>query len=119
MDPPRSVEFHEGGVETLLPFTIPEIGLSGSFELRYVPAVDPQTGVVHLAAESIVPLAGLPFRIELDGWLGAVELPRRVDWTFELEPDREIEVTCFVQGLRVENDRLLLELGLVSQPNRR
>jgi len=112
IDAPSEVRFHEGGVETSLTLRVSVIDTPLELHARYVPAVEPLSGTVRLEPESLVPALALPFDLDLAAWVGPVALPRRLDWTLELASGRTSRVTCFVQGLTVEPDRLRIDLGL-------
>jgi hypothetical protein len=121
IDAPAEVRFHEGGVETSLALRVSRLDDPLELRVRYVPAIEPLTGTVRLEPESIVPVISLPFDFDLAGWLEPIALPRRLDWNLELGPGKSTRVTCFIQGLAVEAERLRIDLGLVgngSTPNR-
>ena len=112
---PQELRFVDGGVQAVVPLLIAEIDWSTEIDVRYEPDIEPLMGTVRLLAVSAVPRLRLPFRIELAPWLGAVELPRRLDWELELIEGRTVEVIGFVQGLRIGEERLHIELGLSSR----
>ena len=112
---PKQLRFVDGGVQATVPLLIAQIDWSTQIDVRYEPDVEPLLGTVRLLPVSAVPDVPLPFRVELAPWLGAVELPRRLDWELELIEGRTVEVIGFVQGLRVGEERLHVELGLSSR----
>ncbi len=112
---PKELLFVDGGVEAVFPLRIAEIDWSTEIDVRYEPDIEPLMGTVRLLAVSAVPRLRLPFRIELAPWLGAVDLPRRLDWELELRDGQTLDVVCFVQALRVGEERLHIELGLKSR----
>lgn len=112
---PKELRFVDGGVETIIPLRIAEIDWSTQINVRYEPDVEPLMGTVRLLPVSAVPDLPLPFRVDLAPWLGAVDLPRRLDWELELREGHTLEVICFVQSLRVGEQRLHIELGLKSR----
>ncbi len=110
---PQSVVFEDGGVEARIPLELEELGWTVSLSVRYVPAVEPVSGIVRLVPETAEPDTGLPFRFDFGRWLGPVDLPRRLDWALELNGGKEVDLTCFVQGLNVRENRLEVELSIV------
>ena len=112
---PKELRFVDGGVETIVPVRIAAIDWSTQINVRYEPDVEPLMGTVRLLPVSAVPDLPLPFRIDLAPWLGAVDLPRRLDWELELREGHTLDVICFVQALRVGQERLHIELGLKSR----
>jgi hypothetical protein len=111
---PDRVDFVEGGINVLARLDLVEAGLSVDLLARYLPRSDPHSGVFRFVPDSVVPDAALPVEIDLAGWLGPIELPRRFEWELELESGRRMPVTCFLQGLEIREDRLELRLGLIS-----
>jgi hypothetical protein len=114
LDAPDEVHFREGGVEAELPLKLSGLGHELLLHVRFVPSVEPISGVVRLEPESIVPDLALPFEIDLRAWVPTVDLPRRLDWELELSGGKKTRVTCFVQGLTVEDKRLRVDLGLLA-----
>jgi hypothetical protein len=112
---PKELRFVDGGVEAVFPLRIAEIDWSTEIDVRYEPDVEPLLGTVRLLPVSAVPDLPLPLRFDLAPWLGAVDLPRRLDWQLELREGRTLDVICFVQTLRVGEERLHIELGLKSR----
>ena len=84
LEAPDEVRFHEGGVETELPLKLSGLGHELLLHVRFVPSVEPLSGVVRLEPESIVPDLALPFEIDLRAWVPTIDLPRRLDWELEL-----------------------------------
>lgn len=114
IDAPDEIQFRDGGVETDLPVRLSGFDRGLLLHVRYIPSVEPLSGVVRLEPESIVPEVALPFEVDLQGWVPTVDLPRRLDWELELAGGRKTRITCFVQGLTVEERRLRVDLGLLA-----
>lgn len=113
IDRPRRLEFRDGGVEAELPVRVEAIDLTFAFHVRYVPQVEPKSGNVALRAETVRPVPRLPLPVDLSELLPPVSLPRRLDWELDLPDGNRADVTCFVQSLVVDEDRLIVGLGLV------
>ena len=79
LEPPSWVDFIEGGVEAAVQVNVEAIEYSSLVHVRYVPAVDRLSGVIHLEAESARPETVLPWRIDLAHLLPPVSLPRGLD----------------------------------------
>lgn len=111
--PVRDVLFREGAVEASVAVLVDEPALERSIRLRLLPTIDRLTGSAQLEVVE-ARVAGLPF--ELDGavLIPPARLPRSVRWDLELPGARTLTVDCYVQGIAVEDDRLRLELGLVT-----
>lgn len=110
--PPRRVEFRDGGIDLTLPLELVEAGWSTDLAVRLVPDIEPLTGQVRLMPESVEPEASLRFPIDLANWTKAFELPRRLAGFLPIRKDAGLEVGCFLQGMTVTDERLVLELGL-------
>lgn len=113
---PEPVRFVDGGVESALTLRIVEFDWSSVVELRYEPAVRAEDGLVHLAPVRVQPRLPLPVELDLVAWAPQIELPRRLGWELPLVGGRRIEVLCYVQGIVIDEERLRVELGLVTQP---
>lgn len=112
LDGPRRLDFVDSAIEIELELRAVELGQSISLVARYVPQVEPISGTVQLVPDSVVTDPPLPFDLDLAGWLGSVDLPRRFEWTLAPDAGGPIGVTCFLQGVTVEKERLRLELGV-------
>jgi len=112
---PRDVRFVDGGIQARLPVTLDELSVSATFEVRYVPRVERVSGTIRLLPESAESMVPIPLRIDPLGWLPPVDLPRRVDWELELDGGGTLGVTCFVQGVEIDDERLRLNLGLLTR----
>jgi hypothetical protein len=122
---PRSLAFHDGGIEATLPLFWVESSIRTAIDVRFVPKVDRLYGQVRLECESARPTETLPFPIDLASLLQPMALPQRLDWKVELQPDVELWADCFVQGVEIREERLVLLLGValsrgvrVSAPDR-
>ncbi len=112
---PAKLRFTDGAVEAGFDLTVAEIDWTTRIDVRLVPDVERFSGVVRLVPESVVPRTSLPFRLDLAGWFGSIDLPRRIDWEMQLTGGEPVTVSCFVHGLRVGEERLHIELGLMSK----
>ncbi|ANM30307.1 hypothetical protein ABI59_13080 [Acidobacteria bacterium Mor1] len=104
--PPR---FTEGGVEVDVPFHAGP--LSGNLAARYVPQVDRLDGTVRLVAEQASADVGLPAAVDVAAWMPVVALPRSLRGSLPALGE-ETQVSLFVQEVRVDDERLVLEFGL-------
>jgi hypothetical protein len=108
--PPVRVEFRDGGIDVPLRLTAVEIGWSASLAVRLMPEVVPTTGALRLAVTEA--RVDLPFDYDITAWLRPLDLPRRFEWTVPVADGQTLELLCFLQGLRVEDERLVVELGV-------
>jgi hypothetical protein len=115
---PRQLTFQDGGVEAVVPIRFGGSAFRTDLVVRYVPDVEPLAGTVRLVAERVEPVVPLPFRVDLSSLLDPVSLPRRLDWKLELANGASIDVSCFVHAVEVGEERLIVELGLLSDAPR-
>ncbi len=115
VEPPRRVDFHDGGVEVRLIFSVEELQATGAVEVRYVPQVEPTQGQVSLVAETAVPDLSLPLGIDLAPLLPPVKLPRSFGWSLEDLSGKSVRLQCMVQGVVVEDERLVIQLGFLAK----
>ena len=115
---PRQLTFQDGGVEAVFPIRLADTAFRTDLVVRYVPDVEPIAGTVRLLPERAEPVVPLPFRVDLSSVLDPVALPRRLDWQLELANGASIDVSCFVQSVEVGEERLVVELGLLSDTPR-
>jgi len=113
LGPVRSAAFRDHGVEASVRLAVDELGWEGDVRLRFVPGIERRTGTAQLVPEE-VSVAGLPFDLDLAGWIRPATLPRTVRWDLEMAGARTLPVICYVQGIGVDEDRLRIELGLVA-----
>ncbi|MFQ5767397.1 MAG: hypothetical protein ACE5ID_05375 [Acidobacteriota bacterium] len=113
--PPLSVEFTDGGIEADFMVTIVELDYTGRVHVRYVPELEPLEGEVGLRAETAVPDLVLPVAFDLASWLPPVKLPRSFRWSLDGPAGKKIEVRCLVQGIQIDEDRLVILLGVLSR----
>jgi len=110
--PPSRVEFRDGAVEATFPLRIEGLEWTGPLWVRYRPVVEPKYGTVRLvpaAAELPAPLDLAP---DPTRWMPAVDLPRRLDWDVDLERGGRLRVRCYLQGVKIDDERLVVQLGL-------
>jgi hypothetical protein len=112
--PPRHVDFRDGGIDLTLDVELVEADWSTSVALRLVPRIDPLTGIVSLVPEKL-DLPALPFDLDIAAWLQRFELPRTLGGVVELRDDAQVEMSGFLQGVTVRDDRLVLDLGLMLE----
>ena len=114
--PPRRVELREGGIEAVLPFELTEPSLAVDLDVRFVPTIDREQGTVRLVAERVVPMGGSLPGLDLRSLVPAVELPRTLGGNVATPAGASVELTAFVHGVRISDERLLIEFGLVARP---
>ncbi len=104
--PPR---FADGGIEIEVPFHAGPF--SGNLAARYVPQVDRLDGTVRLIAEQASADVGLPAAVDVAAWMPEVALPRALRGSLPTL-GKDTQVSLFVQAVRVDDERLVLEFGL-------
>ena len=115
LDPPASVDFKDAGIEADLVVRVPVIAWESHVHIRYVASVDAKSGVVRLRAETAEPDTFLPLAIDLAPLLPAIDLPRVFDWSVTGPAGQAVAVHCAVQGVVIDADRLVVELGLTAR----
>ncbi len=111
--PVQSVVFREGGVDATVALAVEEIRFEGEMRLRFVPTIDRLTGNAQLEVDE-GRIADLPFDLDWPGLIPPAQLPRSVRWDLEMPGARTLTVDCYVQGIGIEDDRLRIELGLIT-----
>jgi len=109
---PGPVAFREGGVEVELPLALEPLNLRVTATVRLEPQLERSTGIVRLVARELVLGGALPLKLDTAAVVPPVELPRRVGGTFAGPRDVTLELDGFVHGVRVEDERVVVELGL-------
>jgi hypothetical protein len=115
LQPPQSVEFIDGGVEGRVLVRVNGLKYATGVHVRYVPLVDPATGVVRLEPESAEPEHLPPASLDLAGLLPAVPLPRGSEWALPGVGGDAVRLRLHVQGLVVEEERLVVEFGVLTE----
>ena len=110
-----TVDFAGGGVEADLLLGVPAIAWESRVRVRYVPEVDRASGVVRLRAETAEPDIFLPIPVDLAPFLPAVDLPRSFNWSITGLAGQTVAVHCSIQGVRIHEERLVIELGLAAR----
>ena len=110
--PPRRVDFADGGIEARLQVELPGIRQAVPFDVRYRPAELDAEGHLGFVAERAEPVGAWGSLPDLAKLLPAVALPRRLGGDLALGSAGGVGWTSFVQGVRVEPERLVLLLGL-------
>jgi hypothetical protein len=114
VDAPRSVDLVDGGVETTLSLSLEEISWRGFLHVRFVPEVVRPEGIITLRAESVTPDLPIPVPLDLNRLLPDVPLPRSLRWRVEGPAGRPLELTCLVQTVEVDEERVVVKFGLLS-----
>ncbi len=94
---------------------ISKLGFETTLAARFVPELERATGTWQLRPEEVELELPPPLRLDVADWLVPVPLPRRLDWQLELGADRPLDVTCFIQSVTVDENRLRIDLGLVAR----
>jgi len=115
VDPPRSVTFRDGGIETTLAVRLVDPAFETGLDVRLVPVVDELTGEIRLECVEAHPSPGSVLPIELAALVRPMALPRRIAWTIEIERNVTLWADCYVQGIEIADDRLVLRLGLALE----
>ncbi len=114
LQPPRTVEFVDGGVEGRVLVTLAGLRYSTGVHVRYVPRVEARSGVVLLEPESAEPELLPPIALDLARLLPAVPLPRGSDWLLPGMGAGQVRLRLHVQGMVVEDERLVVEFGILT-----
>ena len=109
---PDRVEFRDASVEATFSLSIAGIAWDAPLRVRYRPEVEPKYGVVRLVpieAELASPLDAAydPIR-----WMPVVNLPQQLEWDLDLQQGGRLRVRCYLQGVRIDDERLVMQLGL-------
>jgi len=116
LGPPRDVRLVDGGIEAVVPLAVERPALSIELDARFVPVVDREAGTIRLVADRVVPLgASLP-GLDVKGLVPPVELPRTLGGEVLAPGGDTVRLSAFVQGVRVTDERLIVEFGLVATP---
>jgi hypothetical protein len=116
---PGAVAFRDGGVEVELPLGVEPLGLRVSATVRLEPEIQRSTGIVRLVARELVLGDSLPLKLDAAAIVPPVELPRRIGGTFAGPREVQVELDGFVHAVRVEDERVVVELGLRVQTAKR
>jgi hypothetical protein len=109
------LRFGDGWIEGRLEICIDPPAACGAVRVRYHPEVEPITGTLRLVARTARPVAPLRFDFDLAPRLPPIDLPRRLDWELPMEHGAAVQLTCFVQGLSIDEDRIRLELSILPR----
>ena len=103
------LSFVEGGIEARVALRLDSPEVAGVIDLRYEPRLERTTGELRLVATRARPVAPLRLDVDLSPWLPPLDLTRRLDWS---DP---FPVTLFIQSAHITEDRLELNLALVTR----
>jgi hypothetical protein len=112
---PRRLELVDGGVEAVLGVVLEGAGHRAALRVRYVPEVERPEGIVTLRPDSAIPDVPLPVTIDVRALLPSVALPRSMSFTMAGSPGGSLELTCMVQGVEVQDERVVVQFGLMSR----
>ena len=115
LEPPRTVEFVDGGVEGRVGVTLRGLRYTTGVHVRFVPRTDARSGVVRLEPESAEPDLLPPIPLDLAPLLPAIPLPRGSELPLIGLGDGTVLVRLHVHRLVVEEERLILQFGLVTR----
>ena len=115
LQPPQVVEFVNGGVEGRVLVTLVGLRYSTGVHVRYVPRVEPRSGVVLLEPEWAEPELWPPVALDLASVLPAVPLPRGSGWALPGVGCEAVHLRLHVQGVVVEEERLVVEFGVLTE----
>jgi hypothetical protein len=114
LHPPRHIAFVDGGVEGRLSVRLAGLRYETGVHVRYIPEIDRRTGVIRLQPVQAEPERLPPMPLDLAPLLPAIPLPRGSAWSLPGIAERTLQVQLHVQGLSVEDDRLVIEFGLMT-----
>ena len=115
IDRARDLQFVDGGVEATLSVSVEPLRYTAVLRVRYTPEVTRPEGIVTLRAVSAIPDSPVPVTLDLARFLPEVPLPRAMRWTVDGAGGGAVELTCLVQGVEIEEHRLVVQLGLLSR----
>ncbi len=79
-----------------------------------MPEVEPRQGLLRLVAIQAIPELPLPVPVDLAPFLPPVELPRSFSWSLQGFAGQAVPVRCVIQGVKIDDDRLVIQLGLAA-----
>jgi hypothetical protein len=110
--PATRVEFSEGRIVAVFALAVSRPDLETSILVRLAPEIDPVDGSLRFLPVELRPEPPLPFELDVAKWADAFVVPRRFDWSLAGGPGPGANIVGFVQGVKVEDERLVLNLGL-------
>lgn len=110
---PRELRFHEGGIEATVPVTVTDPPLSFDLDVRFAPDVDRERGIVRLVPERIAPVGSALPGLDFKSLVPPVELPRTVGGRFAAPAGGNVELSAYVQKVKVLSERLVIDFGLM------
>lgn len=115
LGPPRELTFHDGAIEAILPVAVVDPAVSFDLDVRFAPDVDRERGIVRLLPERIAPIGSALPGLDLRSLVPPVELPRTVGGRFAAPAGGNVELSAYVQRVRVLPERLVIDFGLVAR----
>lgn len=109
---PSRVRFVDGGVEGRLAVAVPTLGWRGEVDLRFEPRIERRAGTVRFVATSARLVGPSPPAVDLARWIPAIPLPRSLGGDIELAGGRRLPLHAWVHGLRIDEQRVYLKLGI-------
>lgn len=112
LSPPKEVRFVDGGIEARLAMEPTRALGSAELSVRYETHLDRRTGTLRFLPTTARLQPEPPLLGDLSRWMPPMALPRRLSGEFELGEGRVVALTAFVHRVRIDEERLRLELGL-------
>ncbi|MDQ7006523.1 MAG: hypothetical protein Q9Q40_04765 [Acidobacteriota bacterium] len=113
---PRELRLVRGGIEGRFGLRVDAFGLEGSADVRYVPEVLRQEGIIRLRAERARAEGVLALLPDLASVLPPVDLPRVLEWP---APDPEaprVSMRLYVQDVRITDRAMVIRFSLQARP---
>ncbi len=117
LEAPKRVDFRTGGLEAVVGIVVPELGLRGSVDLRYVPEIDRANGVVKLRAVRGKPGGMLAMLPDLSSMMPPVTVPGGFDRVLHPKGGSATVISVSVREIVVTDSHVVVKLGLESRPD--
>lgn len=108
----RRLTLGDGAVRAEIPFALRGLGVSATLRASYAAEIEREDGTVVLHATEATADVAPVSAVDLSSLLPTVRLPRTLRWNLEPREGVALDVTWFLHGVRITEDRLVVEFGL-------